>query len=175
MEFASLTKRAAAHFGVEDIDAIRRPPTAHGNGHRSLRRLHAARDRDEQAMGAPGAVMDRGAILKPIDHDAYETVTTLERLDHWIARAREIGTVCVDTETTSLDPMQAGFAACRWRWRPNEACYIPCGHVAADGLDLGGGRRDRAAAPKPICCAVEAAAGRRSASSRSARTSNMIL
>ena len=44
---------------------------------------------------------------KPIDHDAYETVTTLKRLEHWIARARESGRVCVDTETTSLDAMQA--------------------------------------------------------------------
>ncbi len=81
--------------------------------------------------------MDRGALVKAIDHDAYETVTTLKRLDHWIARANEVGRVCVDTETTSLDAMQAGLCGVSLAVAPNEACYIPCGHRAADGLDLG--------------------------------------
>ena len=85
--------------------------------------------------------MDRGTILKPIDHDKYEAVTTLARLDHWIARAREIGTVCVDTETTSLDPMQAGLCGVSLAVVPGEACYIPCGHGLREGLDLGDGKK----------------------------------
>jgi DNA polymerase-1 len=43
----------------------------------------------------------------PIDHSTYETVRDLETLDRWIADARETGLVGFDTETTSLDPMQA--------------------------------------------------------------------
>ena len=45
----------------------------------------------------------------PINHDAYVTVTTAKELDVWIKRASEAGLVCVDTETTSLDAMQAAI------------------------------------------------------------------
>jgi DNA polymerase I len=140
MEFASLAKRAASHFGIDDIEAI---PAAADAGKPAKMLVAAAKeaaapDRDAQAPGAPGAVMDRGMLLKPINLDAYETVTTLKRLDFWIARVRDIGSVCVDTETTSLDPMQAGLCGVSLSVAPNEACYIPCGHRAQDGLDLGG-------------------------------------
>jgi DNA polymerase I len=56
-----------------------------------------------------------------------------------VARAaREAGRVCVDTETTSLDPMQAGLCGVSLAVAPGEACYIPCGHRKGDGLDLAG-------------------------------------
>jgi DNA polymerase I len=145
MEFSTLAKRAAALFGVEDLDTV--PPAA-GPGELALPAPPKGTTAPEQkapasaaAKGSPGAVMDRGTILKPIDHDKYEAVTTLPRLDHWIARAREIGTVCVDTETTSLDPMQAGLCGVSLSVVPGEACYIPCGHGLREGLDLGDGKK----------------------------------
>ena len=57
-------------------------------------------------------------------------------LDKWIARAIAKGMVCVDTETTSLDPMQAGLCGVSLAVAPGEACYIPCGHRSGDGLSL---------------------------------------
>ncbi len=147
MEFATLAKRAAAHFGVEDLDAV---PLAADPKELALPAppKGAMAPEPQQwapasaaAKGVPGAVMDRGAILKPIDHDKYETVTTLARLDHWIMQAREIGHVCVDTETTSLDPMQAGLCGVSLSVAPGEACYIPCGHGLREGLDLGDGKK----------------------------------
>jgi len=137
MEFNSLTKRAAAHYGVEDTDAIAATPT---NGIKPA----AVKAKPPEATsqgGTVGAVANRAAILKPVDHAAYESVTTLERLEHWIARARDIGTVCVDTETTSLDAMQAGLVGVSLALAPNEACYIPCGHVAGEGLSFDGGKK----------------------------------
>jgi DNA polymerase-1 len=142
MEFASLARRAASHFGIEDSDAIAAAPVASSDAASSdpTQAPHAAtRDLQVAACGAPGAIMDRGALVKPIRYDVYETVTILERLDQWIARARDVGVVCVDTETTSLDPMQAELCGVSLAVAPNEACYIPCGHKAASGLDLGGG------------------------------------
>ena len=41
-----------------------------------------------------------------IDRTRYETVTSLERLEAWVAEAFSTGRVAFDTETTSLDPMQ---------------------------------------------------------------------
>ena len=46
----------------------------------------------------------------PIDASAYETVTDLSRLREWIAAAVEQGYVAIDTETNSLDAMQAELA-----------------------------------------------------------------
>ncbi len=63
-------------------------------------------------------------------------MTTEARLDHWIARARETGIVCVDTETTSLDPMQAELCGVSLAVAPGEACYIPSGHRKGDGLSF---------------------------------------
>jgi len=142
MEFSTLTRRVASHFGVEDADAI--PAIIEPGGGMAPVPNAPETDvatqpgkRDAPAIGAPGAVMDRAALLKPVDHAAYETVTTLKRLEHWISRAREEGHVCVDTETTSLDPMQALLCGVSLAVAPGEACYIPCGHRASDGLDLG--------------------------------------
>jgi DNA polymerase-1 len=150
MEFASLTRRAASHFGIDDVDAISAATdpvrrAAPGSDLRPAAPAQipagegaAAPVPDSKKAGAPGAVMDRAELLKPIDHSKYETVVTRDRLKHWIARAHEVGRVCVDTETTSLDPMQAGLCGVSLAVAPGEACYIPCGHRAGDGLDLAG-------------------------------------
>ena len=58
---------------------------------------------------------------------------TLPRLKEWIARAHEIGVVAVDTETTSLDAMQAHLCGFSLAVAPNEACYVPIGHVEGGG------------------------------------------
>ena len=149
MEFNALLKRAAAKLGVEDPDAIPPAPDPAGKvlpapggaaplpaaakqplpaGKAPLKTVNGA--------GAPCAIANRDAILKPIDHALYETVTTLDRLEHWLVRAREMGRVAIDTETTSLDPMQAGLCGVSLAVAPNEACYIPCGHRPGSGLDL---------------------------------------
>ncbi|GAA0581325.1 DNA polymerase I [Rhizomicrobium electricum] len=131
MEFSTLKKRAISHYGVGDADAM---VAEVGLTAESNKQVEAS----AAASGEVGAVADRTAILKPIDHSRYETVTNPERLDAWIAKARAQGYVCVDTETTSLDAMQARLCGVSLAVAPNEACYVPCGHVPAGGLDLMG-------------------------------------
>ena len=60
---------------------------------------------------------------------------TLARLKEWIARAHEVGVVAVDTETTSLDAMQAGLCGFSLALSPNEACYVPLAHKKDGGGD----------------------------------------
>ncbi len=156
MEFSSITKRVAAHFGIEDIDGIApavEPSATAGN--RVVKQ--ADRETPKPVVSQVGAVMDRGAIVQKIDLDAYKTVTTAKELDAWIARAREAGHVCVDTETTGLDAMTAGLCGVSLAVAPGEACYIPCGHRKGDMLDLGGssdivqmGEKDVLAKLKPL-------------------------
>ena len=64
---------------------------------------------------------------------------TLDRLKAWVLRARDIGVVAVDTETTSLDPMVAHLCGFSLAVADNEACYVPIGHReggAQGGSDL---------------------------------------
>src|SRR5260370_7482368 len=60
----------------------------------------------------------------------------MSRLAAWIARARELGAVAIDTQTTSLDPMQATLCGFSLAIAANEACYVPLGHrKRGDGGD----------------------------------------
>ncbi|QIG54450.1 DNA polymerase I [Altererythrobacter sp. BO-6] len=75
--------------------------------------------------------------LPEIDRSAYETVQTMERLEAWIERAFAARLVAVDTETSSLDAMQADLVGVSLALGPNDACYIPLAH-----LNEGGGGSD---------------------------------
>ncbi len=99
----------------------------------------AAGDITPQALAATRA---EAARHSKIDRSHYQIVRTLEQLDGWIARARNLGIVAIDTETSSLDPMQATLCGFSLALSPDEACYVPLahrqnGHSGADGLFAG--------------------------------------
>jgi len=50
---------------------------------------------------------------------------TLEDLDRWIEAAFEAGFVCFDTETDSLDPMQANLVGVSLALRPIAPAIFP--------------------------------------------------
>ncbi|HEX8740575.1 MAG TPA: DNA polymerase I [Casimicrobiaceae bacterium] len=58
----------------------------------------------------------------------YEAVQDAEALERWIAAIGSAELVSVDTETTSLDPMQASLVGISLAIVPGHACYIPLGH-----------------------------------------------
>ncbi len=93
------------------------------------------------------AARAEAARKQKIDRSKYECVRTLDRLKAWVARAHEVGVVAVDTETTSLDPMQAGLCGFSLAVAPNEACYVPIGHKKDGGGD---GLFDAGLAPDQI-------------------------
>ncbi|GGB40652.1 DNA polymerase I [Roseibium aquae] len=74
-----------------------------------------------------------------IDTSAYETVMSADRLKEWVADAYETGFVAFDTETTSLDAMQAELVGLSLATAPGKACYVPLAHVDGEGDLLGGG------------------------------------
>ena len=89
-----------------------------------------------------GASDDMEAYLRaiPVDHSGYETVTSLEQLKACIAQAEAQGYVSFDTETDSLDAMQANLAGVSLALAPNRACYVPLNHKSM-GEGLFGGER----------------------------------
>jgi DNA polymerase I len=72
------------------------------------------------------------APMPPIDLKNYECVTDLARLDHWIARAHETGTLGFDTETDSLQAASAKLVGFSLGVAPGEACYVPLAHGGTD-------------------------------------------
>jgi DNA polymerase-1 len=88
------------------------------------------------------------AHAQKFDRSKYETVRSLDRLKAWIERARDQGFVAIDTETTSLDPMQAALCGFSLALAANEACYVPLSH--RQGGDGGGGLFQGEVAPDQI-------------------------
>ena len=89
-----------------------------------------------QGDGAANAPVAGGAAkpapMPPIEAATYECVTTLDRLDHWIVRAREVGVCGFDTETDSLQTVSAQLVGFSLAITPGEACYVPLGHGGTD-------------------------------------------
>ncbi len=73
-------------------------------------------------------VCTQAARRDKVDRGRYEIVRDVPRLNEWVARARELGLVAIDTETTTLDPMQATLCGFSLAVAPNEACYVPLAH-----------------------------------------------
>ena len=67
-----------------------------------------------------------------VDRTKYEIVTSIESLDKWIAEARHLGFVAIDTETDCIDCVVARLVGISLATAPNKACYIPIGHGGGD-------------------------------------------
>jgi DNA polymerase-1 len=59
----------------------------------------------------------------------YETVFTEAQLDEWLARLRGAEVFAFDTETTSLDYMQAEIVGVSFCAEPGHAAYVPLAHT----------------------------------------------
>ncbi len=74
-----------------------------------------------------------------VDTRQYETLLTEAQLDAWLARIDNAGLICVDTETTSLDQMQAQIVGLSFACEAGHAAYLPLRHTypgAPDQLDF---------------------------------------
>ncbi len=162
MEFTTITKRAAEAYEA-DVAAIDADPDLAPGGARAaaLKALYAETDAPvagagETATAAPAtngaapavsapadgwlrpadlaAARKDAALAVKIDHASYECVRTIADLSRWIGWAYEAGFVALDTETNSLDVMQADLIGISLAVTPGKACYIPLQHRAGDGL-----------------------------------------
>ena len=71
------------------------------------------------------------APQEPASEGRYDTITSFEALDAWIARLRTAPLVALDTETDSLDPMRAELVGISFAVQPGEAAYVPLRHSYA--------------------------------------------
>ncbi len=130
MEFTTLTKRIAEALGAEA--PARKPPSPRAG-------VSQGEGGGDAESGTPVKLAaHRAAEIAslPIDRSAYETVTELAALEEWVELARAQGYLAIDTETDSLDAMQARLVGVSLAISPGKACYVPLLHGAGDGLDL---------------------------------------
>ena len=161
MEFTTITRRVAEAYEADvaavDADADLAPGGARAA---QLKALYAGADAVDEAQpaaaaeGAPSASVDpalgegwfapadlaaarKAAALAGIDRSTYECVRDLPALTRWLGWAAEAGVVALDTETDSLDAMQANLVGLSLAVAPGKACYVPLQHRG--GADLFGG------------------------------------
>ncbi|MGA8515306.1 MAG: DNA polymerase I [Burkholderiaceae bacterium] len=96
----------------------------------------SARTASKQAPGAPGLFDDPSEPAVPsasqASTKAYDTLLTWEAFDAWFAKIEAAKLTAVDTETTSLDEMQAQIVGISFSVVPGEAAYIPLAHTGPD-------------------------------------------
>ncbi len=142
MEFTTLTRRVAEAADVEAGEVESASVSVKGWEAPEAPEESAAATTGDGLGMTPAALAEAraaAALDAKVEPDGYETVRDLATLDSWIAEAFELGHVAVDTETTSLDAMQAELVGVSLALAPGRACYIPLSHKDGVGDLLGGG------------------------------------
>jgi len=181
MEFTTLTRRVAEATGADaaaveaativvegdthgpDVGSGETPPS---NPTAGAGEATGASPAPKQPVGAPegqdtpqalAAARAEAAGTAKIDTSAYHCIRDIAELYRWMDEAREAGIVAFDTETNSLDPMQAELCGFSIATAPGRAAYVPIAHKSGHGDLLGGGLvenqipiRDAIAALKPL-------------------------
>ena len=70
-----------------------------------------------------------------ISNKNYSLINNENEIHDYLRQAEEIGEICIDTETTSLDPHQADLVGISLSTKIGYACYIPIGHKSDKNLD----------------------------------------
>jgi len=88
------------------------------------------RDRQAAAPVEQAAVAEAATPAPPDNRPDvdYECVLTEERFAAWLAKIEGADLTCIDTETTSIDPMAARLVGISLSVEPFKACYIPLAH-----------------------------------------------
>jgi DNA polymerase-1 len=167
MEFTSLTRRVAEATGTDassidpanvivdgdrhgpDVDEAGGSATNSGDVSKTsaaTQDVAAKPSRKAPANGLTPAMLAKeraeSAVAAKIDTTQYTCIRDTETLKVWAAEALECGILAFDTETDSLDALQANIVGLSLATRAGHAAYVPLGHMSGKGDLLGGGKVD---------------------------------
>ncbi|MGB5597190.1 MAG: DNA polymerase I [Thiothrix litoralis] len=85
---------------------------------------------EEQEGGASGSPPDKGELegVSSAEGVSYQTILTQADLDTWLQRLQAAAEFAFDTETTSLDYMEAQIVGVSFAINAGEAAYLPLAH-----------------------------------------------
>ena len=84
---------------------------------------HVNENIDSSQLSEPEAISEKICIQKD-----YQMIVTEEQLDIWLEKLKGADLLAVDTETTSLDYMEAELVGISFAIAAGQAAYIPFGH-----------------------------------------------
>lgn len=85
-------------------------------------------DKTDNGKESEVLVSDKTETLESLDPIAYETILTEAQFEAWLKKLKEAKQFVIDTETTSLDYMEAQIVGLSFAVNPNEAAYLPLMH-----------------------------------------------
>lgn len=99
----------------------------------NIKKKAASKDNNDQSglFDEPSEIAALDAAA-PASNLRYDTITTWDQFDTWLARLEAADLAAVDTETTSLDEMVAQIVGVSFSVEPGEAAYIPLAHNYPD-------------------------------------------
>lgn len=78
------------------------------------------------------ALLEKTPAVTQHKHAGYETIFTKAALDAWLNALEQAKLIAFDTETTSLNYMQAAIVGVSFALAPGKAAYIPLAHDYVD-------------------------------------------
>jgi len=129
----TITDLAPQFQDVEQLSAL----------YEQLDMKNALRELRQQVGTNHSDVINTGLDLMPTTTDkesdcvmenhstAYQTISTEVELNDWLTRLKLAPLVSIDTETTSLNPMQARLVGISFCIEPRQAAYLPLMHSYA--------------------------------------------
>ncbi len=120
---ATIKTDVALHIGLADITL----PAPQADALRELFQRFEfkswVRELEAGVADAPEAAADVGAV-----ETHYETVLERAAFEQWLERLRAAGSFAFDTETTSLNYMEAELVGVSFSVEPGRAAYVPLAH-----------------------------------------------
>ncbi|NOX10128.1 MAG: DNA polymerase I [Gammaproteobacteria bacterium] len=137
-DLATIRCELDLELGVDDL-----APAEADN--ESLKQLYARMEFSTWLREIVGSL----STQEPKEPLRYDVVDTEEQLKDWIERIKQAPYFALDTETTSLDYMQAEIVGVSLSVEPGEAAYIPLAHLY-EGMPAQLDRDEVLQALKPI-------------------------
>ncbi|HBF46506.1 MAG TPA: DNA polymerase I [Shewanella frigidimarina] len=87
---------------------------------------------NKQPRGTISQESEEEVIVSPTIEAEYETILTMEALDKWIEKLNRAELIAIDTETTSLNYMEAELVGLSFATEAGKAAYVPLAHDYLD-------------------------------------------
>ncbi|MBB1440470.1 DNA polymerase I, partial [Shewanella sp. SG41-4] len=87
---------------------------------------------NKQPRGTISQESDEEITVSPTIEAEYETILTMEALDKWIDKLNSAELISIDTETTSLNYMEAEIVGLSFATEAGKAAYLPLAHDYLD-------------------------------------------